>query len=327
MAGERSSGSGPKTVREQIEDGAKDLWSSMKRASLAPREGCSADQEEMHKMSLESVVTVVFGACTSGVNPGVDEPPTTMRDMSPQKTRSNPNSLGSKADPDRLYRSLFADDYLRAEEAVAHLREQLDQQRKEARNVGPKEVPRMFPVSSPPRKKTELPTTIEPTNSGAMRDASFDDGISIITQNTLDLVAKEYEGDDILRVFSDVTQDPIEELEESWKQTVDPGFVPSSPHHLVRSSNRSHCTSHTKRSHGTKGTKSTQSTLTHEFANVWQREEQKYWDDVVKEEEKGFSALEAIVSTRQKKITRAREASRKARMLSSNRSSAEVSPI
>jgi hypothetical protein len=132
---------------------------------------------------------------------------------------------------------------------------------------------------------------------------------------------------DIHRVHSDVTQDPMdgEGVEESWKETVNPRLDSCSPLRMGRSSSRSHCTVHTKRSQGTKGTKSTESTQTNEFANVWQREEQKYWEEMVKEEDGGFAVDDSVLSGRQKKFFRARELSRKARLLSSNRSSAEVS--
>lgn len=286
------------------------------------------DQEELHKLSLESVVKVMFGSCTTGVSPAVEEPLTNPRELSPRTSRSNTKSSSpdSVVDPDNLYRTLFTDNHLRAEEAVAHLREQLDHQRKAVHRTVSKGVPGVFHVSSPARKVTELPTGNEPAESKEEDSAIFDDGISVITQTTLDLIFMDNDDDEIVRVRSDMTQDPIDQVEESWKQTVRPrNYNPSSPLRFGRSSNRSHCTVHTKRSQGTKGTKSTESTQTCEFANVWQQDEKKYWDDVVMEEEGGFATQASIVSGRQKKIIRAREASKKARLFSSNRSSAEVS--
>jgi hypothetical protein len=250
----------------------------------------------------------------------------TLNKVSPRKSRSYTKSPDPAVDPDSLYRSLFSDNHLRAEEAVAHLREQLDQQRKAAK-AATKGVPGVFLVSTPPRRAGEPPPTSDATDTSALQSTSFDDGISIITQCTLDLIAMDHDEVDIHRVHSDVTQDPMdgEGVEESWKETVNPRLDSCSPLRMGRSSSRSHCTVHTKRSQGTKGTKSTESTQTNEFANVWQREEQKYWEEMVKEEDGGFAVDDSVLSGRQKKFFRARELSRKARLLSSNRSSAEVS--
>jgi hypothetical protein len=325
----------PKTVQKQLEERAMDLWTSVKRVTMSPRESCSVvDQEELRKMSLESVVKVMFGSCTSAANPGMDDPQTSVPELSPRKSRSYSKSpdMGMDLDPDSLYRSLFSDNHLRAEEAVAHLREQLDQQRKAAahKSASGKGVPGVFHVSTPTRKAAaeRAPPAAELLeDSAADLSKSFEDGISVITQYTLDLIIADREGPELHRVHSDLTQDPIEEVEESWKQTIRPSRFSSSPLRMGRSSNRSHCTAHTKRSQETKGTKSTQSSNTHEFADVWQREEQKYWNEVVKEEDGGFEAEERTVSAlhHQKKFFRARELTRKARFLSSNRSSADVS--
>jgi len=336
-----------------------DFWTSVKRVTMSPRDACSVvDQEELRKMSLESVVQVMFGSCTAPVIPsssGQENPSpsavtpatvvtTTMPELTPKKSRSyNTKSLDFGVDPDALYRSLFSDNHLKAEEAVAHLREQLEQQQRKAA-AGKSRVPGVFHVSTPPRKAAaetsrttnqlemeETQTTADsPASSGncPLLDSSFDDGISMITQHTLDLIVEDLQEQQLRRVHSDLTQDPIEEVEESWKQTVQPDRFSSSPFRTTRSSNRSHCTAHTKRSNGTKGTKSTQSSNTTDFADVWQKEEQKYWDGVVKEEEEvrtpSAIAEDTVHSGRQQRYPRTPTVSRQARLLSSNRSSAEV---
>jgi len=320
----------PKTVQKQLEERAMDLWTSVKRVTMSPREGCSVvDQEELRKMSLESVVKVMFGSCTSPANPGMEDPQTSVPELSPRKSRSFPKSPDMGMDPDSLYRSLFSDNHLRAEEAVAHLREQLDQQRKAAaKSASGKGVPGIFHVSTPTRKAAEeLAPKAELLEDSADLSASFEDGISLITQYTLDLIVADSEGPELHRVHSDLTQDPIEEVEESWKQTIQPSRFSSSPLRMARSSNRSYCTAHTKRSQETKGTKSTESSNTHEFADVWQREEQKYWDEVVKEEDVEGTDAEVVVTGlhRQKKFFRARELTRKSRFLGGSRSSTDVS--
>lgn len=343
MGGHQSNS--PKTVREQIEDSAKDLWTTVMKLDTGiikrSKDSSSNDQEELHHMSLESVIRVVFGSCTAGAQAATevtpDEAESSDKDTASVKPSSLPTPSPSKfhtLDPDKLYRDIFSDDRLRAEEAVMHLREQLQHQRKTdklpSRPKTANHFPVLFPASSPqrqiavPSQPKELPGSVLQEES-INHALSFDDGISSITQLSLDEIAKQYDAEDLARVFSDITQDPIEEVEESWKQTLRPRQMNKdlSPVHISRS-NRSQGTTHTKRSYGTKshGTKSTLSTQTNEFAGVWQREEQKYWDDVVREQE-GFELDPLgnhILSERQMKLSRAREITRKSRYLSGDRS-------
>lgn len=337
----------PKTVREQIEDSAKDLWTTVMKldTGIIKRSKDSSstnDQEEPQHISLEAVIRVMFGSCTAGVPPAsevtADETESSAKDTASVKPSDLPSPQAPKSnklDPDKLYRDIFSDDRLRAEEAVMHLREQLQHQRKTdkvpSRPKTANHFPVLFPASSPQRQITvpsqpkELPGTVLKNEESMHSALSFDDGISSITQLSLDEIAKQYDAEDLARVFSDITQDPIEEVEESWKQTLRPRSTNKdlSPVRISRS-NRSQGTTHTKRSYGTKshGTKSTLSTQTNEFAGVWQREEQKYWDDVVREQE-GFELDPSgnhILSERQMKLSRAREITRKSRNLSGDRS-------
>jgi hypothetical protein len=112
------------------------------------------------------------------------------------------------------------------------------------------------------------------------------------------------------RVHSDVTQDPVEALEESWKNTVDPkrGLSPhrmSTPLRFQRTG-RSHGTLNTKQ---TIGTKSTMSSQTNEFASVFRKDEQQYWQDVVQEQDESQdpAAGSVGISNRHKKLVKARE--------------------
>jgi hypothetical protein len=225
---------------------------------------------------------------------------------------------------------LFSDGHLRAEEAVCHLREQMEQ-----RNTGersPKSpsplkgkevsVPGMFPASFPSAqtRQIDIPNmSQDPPLSVPYSKKSFDDGISIITQYTLDEEAKMYqeENDLLLTVHSDITQDPIEEVEESWKHTVDPNRGDShslrrqqkgmSPLALTRQG-RSHGTMNTKQSRGTMGTKSTMSTQTNEMASLWKKEEQKYWHDLV---EQDAPTNPASISSKHERFIKARENTRR----------------
>lgn len=349
--GKQQSTSSPKSVREQIENSAKDLWStvmSLDASIMRSKDASSNDNEESKRMSLESVIRIVFGSCTSGLDRTSEETPVPVHPAKQEVVSPDQNNVETpqrpqlkKIDPDTLYRDIFSDDHMRAEEAVSHLRQQLEQQRKvEKPTVRPytsNHFPTVFPASSPqrqiavPSQGKEFPTTIHKKEEMSIQELSFDDGISIITQLTLDEVAKEGDATGLSRVYSDITQDPIEKAEESWKQTVKPrnDARPKTVKSPIRTlqSNRSQCTTQTKRSFGAKshGTKSTMSTQTNEFAGVWQREEQKYWEDLVREQE-GFEVDSSgvhIISDRQKKLFRAREITRKSRQLCSDRSKDE----
>ena len=135
---------------------------------------------------------------------------------------------------------------------------------------------------------------------------SFDDGISEISAATLQEMAKMYEADETLlhRVYSDITQDPAEPRSENWKKSHDDAaavnaaspqrssggssFYRANPLNFTRTrTGRSHGTLSTHRSKGARSmaTKSTLSTQTTDFANAWKRDEQQYWQDVVKEDD------------------------------------------
>jgi hypothetical protein len=185
------------------------------------------------------------------------------------------------------------------------------------------QVPGLFPASSPPKPKQQkeilvpdLPASI-PADKGISdklsESISFDDGISALSQHTLEELAKVYEGHNefLERVHSDITQDPIEEFDESWKHTFDPNRgvnqVPGmSPLRLTRQG-RSHGTMNTKQSRGARSmaTKSTMSTQTNEFASAWRKDEQMYWEDVVKEDVD--PAESEGLSSRHEKLIRARK--------------------
>jgi hypothetical protein len=187
------------------------------------------------------------------------------------------------------------------------------------------QVPGLFPASSPPKQQKEvmvpnlvadLPASI-PADKGTgdklSENISFDDGISVLSQHTLEELAKVYEGHNgfLERVHSDITQDPIEETDESWKHTFDPNrgvdqAIGMSPLRLTRQG-RSHGTMNTKQSRGARSmaTKSTMSTQTNDFASAWRKDEQMYWEDVVKED---TDPAESVgLSSRHEKLIRARK--------------------
>lgn len=320
-------------MKEQLQEQAREIWASvMANGSQEARNNKKLDQEDMNKMSLESVIRVMFGSCTVGRGGEPDRSISPQEDDGPGTPNSPARSRG-----DTLYRQLFSDNHLMAEEAVHHLRQQLEQRKTSSpsRQFRGREVPGLFPASTPkhnlqiqiPNLPKELPNTVDPLSPNQPLHAmSFDDGISVITQLTLEELTNLVDGYDMDRIHSDITQDPIEEVEESWKQTINPFMAStpspgrrkskSSPLSIIRSG-QSQATMQTKRSVGNKSlaTKSTLSTQTNEFANMLQREEQKYWEEVVKEEN-GTTGTTTSHISRQKKITKARELSRRMRRVS-----------
>jgi hypothetical protein len=112
------------------------------------------------------------------------------------------------------------------------------------------------------------------------------------------------------RVHLDVTQNTVEALEESWKNTVDPnrGSSPnqmSSPLQFQRTG-RSHGTFNTKQ---TIGTKSTMSSQTNKFASVFRKDKQQYWQDVVQEQDESQdpAAGSVGISNRHEQFVKARK--------------------
>lgn len=311
----------------------------MKRSSSQP-DVTTNDDQEGGQVSLESVIRVMFGSCTTGSAEAEPNGCTNPEPVSKKEKHKIVPEPPSPTRPDEsMYTKIFSDEQLRAEEAVSHLREQLQQQRRtdtsplrQAPEHSAKTVPRLFPVSSPQRRKdvaffkpesTKKAEPALPTNAQKKvnENISFDDGISAISQHTLDDIAKMYEGENsfLQRVHSDITQDPAEPADESWKLTVRPTREASSPFRqrgamgsfsLTRQG-RSHGTSHTKQS---RATKSTMSTQTNEFASVFRKDEQKYWHDIVEEQEKDSPVPVSPKSpTKHDKLMKARDRFRRKR--------------
>jgi DNA-directed RNA polymerase specialized sigma24 family protein len=160
-------------------------------------------------------------------------------------------------------------------------------------------------------------------------DISFDDGVSAISQDTLEQMARVYPGESefLERVHSDVTQDPVDTPDESWMHTVNPnrqgspfrqGQRISSPLRFTRQGRSGEGTINTKHSRQTIGTKSTMSTQTHEFASAFRKDEQKFWQDVVNEQDEREDPADGSIgiSSRHEKLIRARELRRIREMVS-----------
>ena len=358
------------SAKNTIQASASQVWSSirnldiesMKRQGISPT---NVDGVQQHVTSIENVMRTLFSSCTTGggaaVASGMEDTMkfTTAAMQSPPSVTDGSVSFRRRDDPEEaarnlcpsavreeaVYERLFIDSKLRAEEAVYHLREQLEQKKEEwastqkqtplsashhEKKIGGSErggpIPKPFPVSNPSSSKAKreisIPSKVTDNSgpSNAHRSSpegvssssplhtnmnmSFDDGISEISAATLQEMAKMYEADETLlhRVYSDITQDPAEPRSENWKKSHDAAVNAASPQrscggssfHKTNALNftrtrtgRSHGTLSTHRSKGARSmaTKSTLSTQTTDFANAFRRDEQKYWQDVVKEDD------------------------------------------
>jgi hypothetical protein len=225
--------------------------------------------------------------------------------------------------PERIAFKIFkSNEALRAEEAVFQLREQLENQQfdvqYEAEQRKPcspvKNLPKLFPNSTPAQKlavpehlvQQSSPHTPPRETIGGAGDSNFaDDGISVISQVTLENMARRYDLDNphkMHRVHSDTTQQPGNTAVETWRHTA----AGSPKHKTGLSPVRLH---RVNRSHGTMNTKSTLSTQTTEFASVWRRDEQQYWKDITGEKEP--DPAEEGVSRFNNKLTDVRKTSRR----------------
>jgi hypothetical protein len=307
----------------------------MKKPIISPES--PAEEPLGEQTSLESVIRVIFGACTGADIPQAEK--TYKRDIGSETSSPSREKSKSTCEPvspnpsqeDAMYAQLCRDEQFRAEEAVSHLREQMEMRKEERsshRQSPPHSKPtkslhKFFPASSPssPKKEREItvPTLVRDsppkkrTNKKphAPQNMSFDDGISAISAQTLDEMAREYEVDATLlnRVHSDVTQDYVDTGVENWHGTASRNAGMPSPRHgaAKMSPLRLARTGRSGASRGTRSfaTKSTLSTQTNEFISVFRKNEQNYWQDVADEQDN--PALSAKDVTNHETIMKARQ--------------------
>lgn len=254
-----------------IQASATQFWSSMTNLRSAEVE----KEERGVQSTAESVLRVMFGACTTGSR-DVGEPDFDM--MTPSQFKRNISNSSEGNSPEMLYPKDVS-------QAVEHLQEKQSSSRRSSSqrsSSSSTKIPRIFPMSSPSNNTTT--TKSNQSTNGPMfenvipENATFDDGISAISAHTLEDLALAYSAmDGISRIRSDLTQDPNLHVEESWKQTVvRNGTV--APHSLCREGR----STNTRYSCQTKSTASTQS---EEFVSVFRRNEQDYWNELVREED------------------------------------------
>jgi len=332
-------------MKQQIQASANHLWSSVNKSleqtkrQMSTPDTTVTDEQDGVQAQIESVIRVMFGSCTVGdvipITPDNDKTSDIGSPVvdSPASSRDKSQSTCEPVSPTKHEHFLYTKS--RAEKAVCLLRDQLEGARESRSPLGAVEsnVPGLFPASPPNMKLIRVPDRmVDPSshstgNDGEiLNDASFDDGISAISQDTIDEMARVYAGRNIFleRVHSDITQDPYEIHEESWKITVDEeswkfkvnpkGRVSPMPRRAdmsplrAPSRGRSHATANTRSS---KFSKSTMSSQTNEFANVWKIDEEKYWQEVVEEQNEDYAQGSFEPSNLKEKIGKAREQHRR----------------
>ena len=187
----------------------------------------------------------------------------------------------SRADyGEHIYAQLFMDDQRRAAQAVHSLRETAAVQRAPpaavVTPVSSSAVPsqqhpqqRPFPVSSPTRAASE--PKIAPLSSNDVHvpvTPSFDDGISAISQHTLEAMEERVNR----------TRSTDSSLWSSLKESKTP--PPLAPRTLprVRSEQSKASTKYSRTS------RTTHTSDTSSFQNMWQKEEQRYWHTQVEQD-------------------------------------------
>jgi len=239
----------------------------------------------------ETMVKTMFGSCTNGI------PTTVTEELSPSNssrtTKSRSCDPSEPASPSRekeefFYAQFLSNDRMRAQQAVSVLRETVD--KIAVASERPKSsLSKPFPVSSPIRKEMQVPPIlvqeIVPRRSDLQGDisgaVSFDDGISAISAHTLEELARHHEEPHAFgHVQSDLTSEGFETVQSKESTLFSPSFSPTHRSHgspVDASRTRSGLS---KKSAGTRSTKSSS-----EFENVWRRDEQRYWQDMVDKEQ------------------------------------------
>ena len=188
---------------------------------------------------------------------------------------------------EHIYAQLFMDDQKRAQQAVSSLRESAVARAPPAATPAPQATTKTttavaaaaapvnsspFPVSSPPRTEAK----IAPLSSNELhipRTPTFDDGISAISQHTLEAMEERFNR----------TRSTDSSLWSSLKESKTPPLptpTRSSPNTVmprVRSAQ-------SKASRQSRTSHTTHTSDTSSFQNLWQQEEQRYWSNQVEQD-------------------------------------------
>ncbi|CAB9505881.1 expressed unknown protein [Seminavis robusta] len=288
------------SARDKLQASAREIWTSIRNESMDSSNGQGQPSADgtmtMSFEKIEAVLKAMFGSCTTGVPPNNNPQEPTTCALPCEQKRSRSTGTGTRSrdfvSSEHVYAQLFEDDQAKASRAVNGLRERAastsprskfsNQFRDFPKTKSTPTPGRLTPAPPPP------PPSTRAVNISA--DLSFDDGISAISANTLEEMAKVHEFRNQTRLTSKHAISNVEDIsykhanrsrQNSESKVISPRQVQSimAPVKFTRGPSMGTHTSRATRS--SKGTKSTSSTQDSEFASVWRKEERKYWDDVV----------------------------------------------
>ena len=336
-------------ARDKLQASASVIWSSIRSFDETNNNNTSSKQQQssndesdstpqtttaentaaMSLEKIENVLKVMFGSCTAGMpqrNPSSAEPaPTTV----PCERRSRSRDFVANKDMgEHVYEQLFMDDQARATRAVEGLRA-----KSSSTPTSKSPSPQFSSYFGAPLASTPIghnvPVAAAPLTTKAIDvsgDFDFDDGISAISNHTLEEMARVHEHRQSLSPTKRTTSSSksrggaiVENISyplPSRSRQRAPTTPRSPPVHPMPSSimapvkfsrGPSHGTAGTKSSKGTKSTSSTHDSHS-EFASVWRKEEAKYWDDVVEKEKKSSNSF--AMSASRRSATKSRRRSR-----------------
>lgn len=340
-------------AKDKLQASAHQIWSSIRsfdetnpptsngeqQQQSTNGEGNSSAQptpaENTAAMSLEkieNVFKVMFGSCTAGIpmphrSPPSEPVPTTAAAGSMRRSRSSRSRdfVAARDMGEHVYEQLFMDDQARATRAVEGLRA------KSASTPSSKSPSRHFssyfgasntPLNhSVPVAAASPPLPLATSGIDVNGDFDFDDGISAISNHTLEEMAMVHDHRQSVtpskrstaNTPSSKTKKTVDNISHPLSTRSRTRAAPSQHTTIVPTSNTtksqtprsplpvhpmpsmmtpikvsrgpSQVTVSTKTSKCTKSTSSTQDSHS-EFASVWRKEEAKYWDNEVEKEKK-----------------------------------------
>ena len=245
------------------------------------------------EITFEQVVKQLFGVCTSG------DAENLLRTSKSYCEWGEKDVIPQKEKGDNFYSQFMATERSKVEQAVHAIQRKNTTPVPRSRSGSPAirspekpTISRPFPVSSPQRQQIPRPPprtgpSVHPIASKGtiLAHTSFDDEISAISAYTLDEMVRQEELKKhraLGPVRSDLTSEFGTALDHN--ASMESSLFPTTPRAMSSpvslSRNKSN---NSKRSFGTKSTQSTRSSGG--FESVWRKEEQKYWENVVEEEQ------------------------------------------
>lgn len=308
-------------TKDKLQASAQDIWSSIRSIDLDEIARKPLDTETPKSVSaslerIENVFKVMFGSCSNGG--GVDSPAAAEPSSQPYEDNLQSSSfrrsefISQKDLGDHVYAQLFMDDQRRATRAVDGLRDQLKNgEATPTCKFSSQQFLHPFPVSSPTRRGRQSiqenlysnatpPAPLTSRDILIAEDFSFDDGISAISAHTLEEIARVQNEKEKSPNKNGFFNRPVEVMEDityplssrsrrsggssARDQTLPPVAPVITPVKLARG--RSSGTLASKATRSSRCTRSTNSTQETDFAHVWHKQEQKYWEDVVEQDKK-----------------------------------------